>query len=101
MVTTNLNKIIDINFYPTKKTKRSNLLHRPIGIGVQGLADVFFMMNIPYHSEEAKVINKNIFETIYHGALERSNELAMERVKLFKSHPLYKNYYLNMIMTQI
>lgn len=90
VVTTNLNKIIDINFYPTKKTKRSNLLHRPIGIGVQGLADVFFMMNIPYHSEEAKVINKNIFETIYHGALERSNELAMERVKLFKSHPLYK-----------
>ena len=90
VVTTNLNKIIDINFYPTKKTKRSNLLHRPIGIGVQGLADVFFMMNIPYHSEEAKVINKNIFETIYHGALERSNELAMERVKLFKSHPIYK-----------
>ena len=90
VVTNNLNKIIDINFYPTEKTKRSNLLHRPIGIGVQGLADVFFKMDIPYHSEEAKVINKNIFETIYHGALERSNELAIERVKLFKSHPLYK-----------
>jgi len=90
VVTTNLNKIIDINFYPTEKTKRSNLLHRPIGIGVQGLADVFFKMNIPFHSEEAKAINKNIFETIYHGALERSNELAMERVKLFKAHPLYK-----------
>lgn len=90
VVTTNLNKIIDINFYPTEKTKRSNLLHRPIGIGVQGLADVFFKMDIPYHSEEAKVINKNIFETIYHGALERSNELAFERVKLFKAHPLYK-----------
>jgi len=90
VVTTNLNKIIDINFYPTEKTKRSNLLHRPIGIGVQGLADVFFKMNIPYHSEEAKVINKNIFETIYHGALERSNELAIERVKLFKAHPVYK-----------
>ena len=90
VVTTNLNKIIDINFYPTEKTKRSNLLHRPIGIGVQGLADVFFIMNIPFHSEEAKVINKNIFETIYHGALERSNELAMERVKLFKAHSLYK-----------
>jgi ribonucleotide reductase alpha subunit len=90
VVTNNLNKIIDINFYPTEKTKRSNLLHRPIGIGVQGLADVFFMMNIPYHSEEAKVINKNIFETIYHGALERSNELAMERVKFFKSHLIYK-----------
>lgn len=90
VVTTNLNKIIDINFYPTEKTKRSNLLHRPIGIGVQGLADVFFKMDIPYHSEEAKVINKNIFETIYHGALERSNELAIERVKFFKSDPLYK-----------
>jgi ribonucleoside-diphosphate reductase alpha chain len=90
VVTTNLNKIIDINFYPTEKTKRSNLLHRPIGIGVQGLADVFFMMDIPYHSEEAKVINKNIFETIYHGALERSNELATERVKFFKAHPIYK-----------
>jgi ribonucleoside-diphosphate reductase alpha subunit len=90
VVTTNLNKIIDINFYPTEKTKRSNLLHRPIGIGVQGLADVFFIMNIPFHSEEAKVINKNIFETIYHGALERSNELAMERVKLFKADPVYK-----------
>ena len=91
VVTTNLNKIIDINFYPTEKTKRSNLLHRPIGIGVQGLADVFFKMNIPYHSEEAKLINKNIFETIYHGALERSNELSMERVKFFKANPRYKN----------
>jgi len=90
VVTSNLNKIIDINFYPTEKTKRSNLLHRPIGIGVQGLADVFFMMNVPYHSEEAKQINKNIFETIYHGALERSNELAIERLKLFKEHPVYK-----------
>jgi ribonucleotide reductase alpha subunit len=90
VVTTNLNKIIDINFYPTEKTKRSNLLHRPIGIGVQGLADVFFKMNIPFHSEEAKVINKNIFETIYHGALERSNELAMERVQFLKNHPVYK-----------
>jgi ribonucleoside-diphosphate reductase alpha chain len=90
VVTTNLNKIIDINFYPTEKTKRSNLLHRPIGIGVQGLADVFFKMNIPFHSEEAKVINKNIFETIYHGALERSNEMSIERLKLFKEHSIYK-----------
>jgi len=90
VVTKNLNKIIDINFYPTEKTKRSNLLHRPIGIGVQGLADVFFKMNIPYHSEEAKLINKNIFETIYHGALERSNELAIERVQFLKNHPVYK-----------
>jgi len=79
VVTTNLNKIIDINFYPTDKTRRSNVLHRPIGIGIQGLADTFIMMDIAFFSEEAKEINKLIFETIYHGALERSNELAIER----------------------
>jgi ribonucleotide reductase alpha subunit len=76
VITTNLNNVIDINFYPTEKTKRSNFLHRPIGIGVQGLADTFILMDIPFHSEKAKEINKLIFETIYHGALERSNELA-------------------------
>ena len=80
VITTNLNKIIDVNYYPTKKTERSNLLHRPIGIGVQGLADVFLLLNIPYHSEEAKIVNKNIFETIYHGALEKSYELSKERL---------------------
>ena len=79
VVTANLNKIIDVNFYPTEKTRRSNLLHRPIGIGVQGLADVFAMMDIPYHSEEAINVNKLIFETIYHAALERSNEIAISR----------------------
>jgi ribonucleotide reductase alpha subunit len=79
VVTANLNKIIDVNFYPTPKTRRSNLLHRPIGIGVQGLADTFIMLDIPYHSEEAVKINKLIFETIYHAALERSNEIAIER----------------------
>ena len=79
VVTNNLNRVIDINFYPTPKTRRSNLLHRPIGIGVQGLADAFIMMDIAFHSEEAKVVNKLIFETIYHAALERSNELAIER----------------------
>ena len=78
VITTNLNKIIDINFYPTPKTKRSNLLHRPIGIGVQGLADMFVLMNIPYHSEQAKQMNKYIFETIYHAALEKSWELSVE-----------------------
>jgi len=76
VVTNNLNRIIDINFYPTPKTENSNLKHRPIGIGVQGLADVFMMMNVPFHSDEAKYINKCIFETIYHGALEKSCELA-------------------------
>ena len=79
VITNNLNKVIDINYYPTDKTKRSNLLHRPIGIGVQGLADTFVLMDVAFHSEEAKVINKNIFETIYHAALEKSNEIAVER----------------------
>ena len=79
VVTNNLNRVIDINFYPTEKTRRSNLLHRPIGIGVQGLADAFIMMDIAFHSDEAKVVNKLIFETIYHAALERSNELAIGR----------------------
>jgi len=79
VVTGNLNRIIDINFYPTIKTERSNLLHRPIGIGVQGLADTFILMDIPFHSEQAKEVNKLIFETIYHAALERSNEIAMSR----------------------
>jgi ribonucleotide reductase alpha subunit len=81
VVTNNLNQIIDINFYPTEKTRRSNLLHRPIGIGIQGLADTFIMMDIAFHSEEAKQINKNIFETMYHAALEKSNEIAIERYK--------------------
>ncbi len=78
VVTNNLNKVIDINFYPTEKTRRSNLRHRPIGIGVQGLADAFIMMDIPFHSDAAKEVNKLIFETIYHAALEKSNEIAKE-----------------------
>lgn len=79
VVTDNLNKVIDINFYPTDKTRRSNLRHRPIGIGVQGLADTFALMNIPFHSDAAKVVNKLIFETIYHAALEQSMEIARDR----------------------
>ena len=80
VVTTNLNKVIDINFYPTEKTKLSNLRHRPIGIGVQGLADTFVLMNVAFQSDEAKEINKLIFETIYHASLEKSNEIAIERL---------------------
>jgi ribonucleoside-diphosphate reductase alpha chain len=76
VVTYNLNKVIDVNFYPTEKTKLSNMRHRPIGIGVQGLADVFMMMNIPFASDAAKKLNKDIFETIYHGALTESCSLA-------------------------
>ena len=86
VVSNNLNKVIDINFYPTDKTKRSNMRHRPIGIGVQGLADVFAMMDIPYHSEEAKIINKNIFETIYHASMEMSMEISKDRyIKIQKA----------------
>jgi ribonucleotide reductase alpha subunit len=80
VITNNLNKVIDLNFYPTEKTKRSNLKHRPIGLGVQGLADTFVLLDIPFHSEEAKEVNKLIFETIYHAALERSNEIVIERL---------------------
>lgn len=81
-VTRNLNRVIDLNYYPTEKTKRSNMYHRPIGIGVQGLADVFTMMNYPFDSPESKQLNRDIFETIYHAALERSNELAIERKEM-------------------
>ena len=86
VVTTNLNKVIDVNFYPTTKTKTSNLRHRPIGIGIQGLADVFVMLDLPFQSDEAKEINKLIFETIYHASLERSNEIAIERTNKIKQH---------------
>ena len=72
----NLNQIIDINYYPTTKTQTSNMRHRPIGLGVQGLADVFMMMNIPFHGEEARVLNREIFETIYYAALKASMTLA-------------------------
>ena len=77
VATYNLNKVIDINYYPTEKTRRSNMRHRPIGIGVQGLADTFIMLNLPFDSDEAKKINHDIFETIYHAALEQSCELSM------------------------
>jgi ribonucleoside-diphosphate reductase alpha subunit len=78
VITANLNKVIDVNFYPTEKTRRSNMRHRPIGLGVQGLADTYALMNVPYYSKEAKIINRQIFETIYHAALEKSMELAKE-----------------------
>jgi ribonucleotide reductase alpha subunit len=84
IVAYNLNKIIDINFYPTEKTRKSNFAHRPIGIGIQGLADVFILLGLPFDSAEARQINKNIFETMYHAALECSNEIAIER-KLSKT----------------
>lgn len=79
VVTRNLNKIIDINYYPVPEAERSNLRHRPIGLGVQGLADAFMLMRYPFDSDEAKKLNVQIFETIYHAALEASCELAAEK----------------------
>ena len=76
VITKNLNKVIDVNYYPTEKTRVSNMRHRPIGIGVQGLADVFMLMDVPFYSDAAKEINQTIFETIYHGALTASADLA-------------------------
>lgn len=78
VVTKNLNKVIDRNFYPREECKKSNFRHRPIGIGVQGLADVFMMLKIPFDSDKAKELNKNIFEAIYFGACTASCELAKE-----------------------
>ena len=76
IATRNLNKVINVNYYPTEKTRKSNMRHRPIGLGVQGLADVFIQMGYPFYSEEAKTLNSAIFETIYHAAVEQSIELA-------------------------
>ncbi|KAJ7253792.1 ribonucleotide reductase alpha subunit [Mycena rebaudengoi] len=76
VVANNLNRIIDVTYYPIPETRRSNMRHRPIGIGVQGLADVFLAMRMPFESAVAKELNQQIFETIYHGALEASSELA-------------------------
>ncbi len=76
--TVNLNQVIDVNFYPTPETKNSNFKHRPIGLGVQGLADTFAMMGLPFESEEARKLNKDIFETIYFAALTASKDLAKQ-----------------------
>jgi ribonucleoside-diphosphate reductase alpha chain len=78
IVTENLNKVIDINYYPTPKTEKSNSKHRPIGLGVQGLADVFMLMDLPFECDESKKINRLIFETIYHAAVESSMELSLK-----------------------
>ncbi len=75
-VTRNLNRIIDNNYYPIEEAKRSNLRHRPIGLGIQGLADVFILLRLPFESDLAKVLNKNIFETIYFAAMTASKDMA-------------------------
>ena len=84
----NLNNVIDINYYPIEKAKKSNNRHRPIGLGVQGLADVYCMLGLPYDSEEAKQLNKKIFETIYYGAMQMSVELA-------KKYGAYETFHYN------
>merc|ERR1739836_258490 len=76
VATKNLNKVIDRNYYPIEETRRSNFRHRPIGLGVQGMADAFMMMRLPFESEAAKRLNEDIFETIYFAACEASCELA-------------------------
>ena len=76
IVTRNLNRVIDRNFYPVETAKRSNMRHRPIGLGVQGLADVFIMCGLPFDCDDSRTLNAHIFETIYHAALEASSELA-------------------------
>jgi ribonucleoside-diphosphate reductase alpha chain len=86
----NLNRVIDNNVYPVKEGKKSDEENRPIGLGVQSLAKVFFKLKLPFVCEESKEINKKIFETIYHAALEKSCELA-------KEHGPYKNYHNSMI----
>ena len=79
VVTKNLNKVIDVNYYPVPETRNSNMRHRPIGLGVQGLADVFAMLKLPFGGEESKEINRRIFETMYFSACETSMELAKKR----------------------
>jgi ribonucleoside-diphosphate reductase alpha chain len=76
VATKNLNKVIDVNYYPVEEARRSNFRHRPIGLGVQGLADAFIMLRMPFESDEAKGLNEDIFETIYYAAMETSMELA-------------------------
>jgi ribonucleoside-diphosphate reductase alpha subunit len=75
-VTKNLNRVIDRNFYPVETARHSNMKHRPIGLGVQGLADVFILCGLPFDCEESRLMNAHIFETMYHAALEASSELA-------------------------
>ncbi|ERM81046.1 ribonucleotide reductase [Rhodonellum psychrophilum GCM71 = DSM 17998] len=76
VATRNLNKVIDVNYYPVEEARRSNFRHRPIGLGVQGLADAFIMLRMPFDSPEAQGLNEDIFETIYYAAMETSMELA-------------------------
>lgn len=94
-VTKNLNRIIDNNYYPIEEAKTSNLKHRPIGLGVQGLADVFILLRLPFESDLAKMLNKNIFETIYFAAMTASKDLAKEvgAYETFAGSPVSKGIF--------
>ena len=93
--TINLNHIIDNNYYPIEEAKNSNMRHRPIGLGVQGLADAFIMLRLPFESELAKMLNKNIFETIYFAAMTASKDLAIQQgaYQTFAGSPLSKGIF--------
>lgn len=95
IITRNLNNIIDINFYPVPETKLSNMRHRPIGVGVQGLADTFIKMKMPFDSEEARKLNAEIFECIYYHALCESNRIAMKEgpYETFQGSPFSKGMF--------
>lgn len=95
VATRNLNKVIDVNYYPVEEAKKSNLRHRPIGLGVQGLADAFIMLRMPFDSPEARGLNKDIFETIYFAAMEASMEIAKVQgpYETFKGSPVSKGIF--------
>ncbi|WP_420576140.1 ribonucleoside-diphosphate reductase subunit alpha [Ekhidna sp.] len=95
VVTRNLNKVIDVNYYPVPEARNSNMKHRPIGIGVQGLADTFLLLKMAFESDEARKLNKEIFETIYFAAMETSMEMAIEEgpYETFKGSPVSKGVF--------
>ena len=95
VATRNLNKVIDVNYYPVEEARKSNLRHRPIGLGVQGLADAFIMLRMPFDSPEARGLNKDIFETIYFAAMESSMEEAKKHgpYETFKGSPVSKGIF--------
>jgi ribonucleoside-diphosphate reductase alpha subunit len=95
VATMNLNKVIDVNYYPVEEAKNSNMRHRPIGLGVQGLADAFILMRMPFESAEAKKLNKDIFETIYFAAMTASMDLAKVEgpYQTFKGSPVSKGIF--------
>ena len=95
VITRNLNKVIDVNYYPVEEARNSNMRHRPIGIGVQGLADAFILMKFPFDSGEAKKLNKDIFETIYYAAMEASMELSKKEgtYESYKGSPVSKSIF--------